>query len=289
MERIGYMAGHERYSPETVTEVWRTYLNTGDLPDNVPVPWYLSRRLRAIYSRMPQNPRCRLCAYPFKGVGGAVMRHILGVVPSRLNPQICNHCEQFAERYNGGAEVEISILFADVRGSTTLAESMNPTEFSRLINRFYSAATGVLFTCNGMVEKLIGDAVTGFFTSGLAGPNHPRAAVEAAREILRVTGHDRPEGPWIQVGIGVHTGTAYVGAVTSERGSTDIAVLGDAANVGARLAALAAPGEIHISRPTAQAAGLSPEGVEIRHQALKGRSEPVEVWVLSSAKVQIEL
>ncbi len=201
-------------------------------------------------------------------------------MPSKLNPQLCNECEMFAERFKGGAEVEVSILFADVRGSTPLAEKMNPMEFSSLINRFYHAATKVLFDSNAMVEKLIGDAVTGFYTTGISGHDHARRAVAAAREILQVTGHHAAGGPWIPVGVGVHTGQAYVGTVNADAGVSDIAVLGDTANIGARLAALAGPGEILVSQATAQAAGVDLSGATIRRQNVKGRSEPVDVWVL---------
>jgi class 3 adenylate cyclase len=189
-------------------------------------------------------------------------------------------CEEFAEKYKGGAEVELSILFVDVRGSTRLAEKMNPTEFSKLINRFYNATTKVLFDTGALVEKLIGDAVTGFYTPGFSGPNHARVAIDAARTILKATGHDLPSGPWIPIGIGIHTGRAYVGSVHSDAGITNIAVLGDTANTGARLASLAGAGEIFISQATASCAGLEASGVEIRRLELKGRDEPVEVWVL---------
>jgi len=275
------MATDRKISPEVIDKIWGEYLTTGELPDFVNVPWYQTKRARSYYRYLPDNPRCRLCRSPFKGIGGAVMRQLFGFVPSRLNPQVCNQCERFIQQYKGGAEVELSILFADVRGSTHLAESMNPTEFSRLINRFYNSATNILFQTNAMVEKLIGDAVTGFYTPGFSGPDHAQVAVSAAREILHVTGHHDPSGPWIPVGIGVHTGSAYVGAVVSDTEVTDIAVFGDTANIGARLAAQAGAGEIHISQATAQAAGLDPSGVEIRHQTIKGRTEPIDVWVLS--------
>jgi adenylate cyclase len=268
-------------SPEVVDQIWSEYLTTGELPDAMHIPWYQTRRVRSLYRHLPDNPRCRFCYTPFKGIGGALMRQMFGFAPSRLNPQVCNQCERFIQEHKGGAEVELSILFADVRGSTHLAETMNPTEFSRLINRFYNEATHILYGANAMVEKLIGDAVTGFFTPGFSGPDHARVAVEAAQEILHVTGHHHPSGPWVPVGIGIHTGLAYVGATVSDTGVSDIAVFGDTANTGARLAAQAGAGEIHVSQATAQAAGLDASGVEIRRQTVKGRSEPIEVWVLS--------
>ena len=275
------MADEKNLSADQISEAWYVYLTTGGPPDYAVVPWYHRRRMRSLYRHLPANPRCRLCHAPFHGIGGIVMDHVFGMEPSRLNPQICNVCEEFANRYQGGTELELSILFADVRGSTSLAENMNATDFSRLINRFYNAATKVLYGHGGLVEKLIGDAVTGFFTQAFGGPNHAKAAVETAREIIEATGHHDPDGPWIPVGIGVHTGLAYVGTVNSEGGAADIVVLGDTANTGARLASLAQTGEICISQAAAQAAGISRDGVSIKHEQVKGRAEPVEVWVLS--------
>ncbi len=276
------MPTEKKLTTAVINDLWYTYLTDGLMPDFIELPWYRHKHIRSLFHYLPNNPRCRICHSPFKGIGGAFFQHILGIVPSKLNPQLCNECETFAERFKGGAEVEVSILFADVRGSTPLAEKMNPMEFSRLINRFYHATTKVLFDSNAMVEKLIGDAVTGFYTTGISGRDHARRAVSAAREILRVTGHHAAGGPWIPVGVGVHTGMAYVGTVNADAGVSDIAVLGDTANIGARLAALAGPGESLVSQATAQAAGVDLSDAKIRRQNVKGRSEPVDVWVLSS-------
>jgi adenylate cyclase len=271
----------KKYSPAEISEIWRMYLTTGDVPDIARVAWYRRNPFRALYVHLPDDPRCRICRLPFKGIGGAVMQHVLGLGPSRLNPQVCNQCDLFLQRFQGGAEVELSILFADVRGSTTLAENMKPTEFSRLINRFYNTATKILYHRQAMVEKLIGDAVTAFFTTGFSGQHHARVAVDAARQIIEATGRHRDTGSWISIGIGVHTGLAYVGTVNSESEERDIAVFGDTANIGARLASLAGPGEIFVSQEAAQAAGLDPTGVEIRRQQVKGRTEPIDIWALN--------
>src|SRR5512145_854050 len=115
-----------------IEEAWRIYLTTGDVPDFVGAPWYHAKRLRSLFRQLPADPRCRLCYYPFEGIGGVMMRHVFGVVPSRLNRHVCNLCEEFAQKYKGGAEIELTILFADVRGSTRLAEKMKPKEFSQL-------------------------------------------------------------------------------------------------------------------------------------------------------------
>jgi adenylate cyclase len=200
--------------------------------------------------------------------------------PSNYNPQLCNACDEFARHHQGGAEVELSLLFADVRGSTTLAEQMSPTEFSRLINRFYKASTKVLSRSDAMIDKIIGDQVSGMFVPGFAGQQHARRAIEAARELMHVTGHDDQDGPWIALGASVHTGTAFVGSVGSAEGTVDITVLGDTPNTAARLASRAKVGEILISEDAAKSAGLDLDHLESRRLELKGKAERVSVRVL---------
>jgi len=275
--------GKTKKMPEDVVrDVWYSYITKGDMPEFIDRPWWAAKQFRQLFNHLPSNPRCQYCYYPFGGIGGSIMRSFFGVQPSRLNPHICNLCDQFVEKYQGGAEVEITILFADIRGSTKLAEEMDPTSFSQLINRFYNVTTNILFDHGAMVEKMSGDAITAFFTPGFS-DNHARAAVESAQEIIKATGHHSSDGPWIPLGIGIHTGTAYVGAVRSDSGAGEIAVLGDTANIGARLTALAGVGEIFISQAAALAAGLEDNGNEIRALSLKGRSEPVVTWILKSS------
>jgi adenylate cyclase len=274
------MTTHKPMTPEEIERVWHLWLTTGEMPKYVHRPWFSSNRLKPLFRQMPAEPRCTICYYPFDGMGGTIMRTAFNIKPSKLNPNLCNLCEQFAHEFKGGTEIELTMLFADVRGSTGLAERMNPTEFSRLINRFYKVTTRVLFQHNALVEKMIGDAVTGFFTPGFSKSGHAKSAVVAAREIMRATEQLPNTDPWIPIGIGVHTGEAYVGAVDSEAGEADIVVLGDTANTGARFASAAKAGEILISQATAQQAELDTKELEMRHLELKGRSEPMDVWVL---------
>lgn len=81
-------------------------------------------------------------------------------------------------RRQGGAEVEISMVFADVRGSTTLAEGMTPAEFRNLINRFYKASSAELIRSEAIIDRLVGDEVVGYFIPGFAGQEHASKAVE---------------------------------------------------------------------------------------------------------------
>ena len=273
----------EKEKDHSGAEVWRSYMMEGQLPAFASPPWFENKRLRPLAKLLPSDPRCKVCYYPFEGLGGVFTRSILGLGPSQLNPQLCNVCENLASRYRGGAEIDLSVLFADVRGSTTMAEKMSPTEFSQLIDRFYKATTRALFRKNALVEKLIGDEVTGFFTPGFAGDQHARVAFEAGQDSLRATGHGEPGGPWIPVGVGVHTGRTFVGAVSSEGGRADITILGDTPNTGSRIASQASAGEVLISEAAAGAAGIETGGMEERRLELKGRDEAVKVWAKTVA------
>jgi adenylate cyclase len=190
-------------------------------------------------------------------------------------------------RYPGGVEIELSLLFADVRGSTRLAEQRSPAEFRELLNRFYDAANRILIDSDGLVDKLVGDEVIGLYLPAI-GADHPRKAALAARDLLLATGHGDPDGPWVPVGAGVHTGTAYVGAVGSEATVTDFTALGDAVNVSARLASVAAAGEVLISEPAYGPARDDLGDLDVRKLDVKGRDAPIDVRVLHVTPAQVE-
>jgi adenylate cyclase len=271
----------EQMDPETEWAhiLWHSYL-TGDLSQlNLKV-----RTVRRVFKHLPSEPRCRVCNAPFKGVGGAIVGVLgFGAGRSSFNPSLCDRCEKIVKKHQVGIEIELTTLFADVRGSTTLAEEIGTSAFQTLINRFYQACAKVLAESDALVARLIGDAAIGLYVPGIAGPDHARIALEAAMALLEATGYTDPDGPWIQVGIGVHTGMAYVGAVGSSETVSDITVLGDVANTAARLSSLARPGEVLVSKEACQAAGRACAAYEVRELELKGRSEPVETYVIRVA------
>lgn len=239
-------------------------------------------RQRKILKFLPGNSRCKACYAPFDGAGSTIAWHLYHKRPSNMNPHLCTTCEDFARIYPGGTEVELSLLFADVRGSTTIAEGMSPADFRNLINRFYTVATEVLADSDAIIDKIIGDQASGMYVPGFAGTDHANKAIEAGKKILRLTGHDNKEGPWIPLGIGIHTGTAFVGSLGSG-GVTDITVLGDVANTGARLSSNAGVGEIFISEAAYQHAGFDgSENMEQRELTLKGKNNKVIVNVFAN-------
>jgi adenylate cyclase len=208
----------------------------------------------------------------------------IGFGPSRLNRRICSGCIHALEKNPGGAEVELSFLFADVRGSTGMAEQTSAGDFSQLMARFYGIAAAAVDRRNGIVDKFVGDQVMGLFIPGFAGPDHAADAIAAGNELLTKTGH-ADGGPWIPIGAGVHTGVAYVGNV-GEGDAVDFTALGDPVNTAARLAASAGPGELLVSSAAAAAAGVDTAPLDSRTLALRGRQETVEAWVMP---VQSEL
>jgi adenylate cyclase len=232
--------------------------------------------LKRLFKMIPSEPRCKLCTAPFGRPGSLVLR-LIGVRPSALNRRICTMCIREIQKHPGGAEVDVTALFADVRGSTTLAEHMPAGQFGELLARFYGTAARVVDRWDGVVDKFVGDEAVALFLPGFSGKDHARCAVDAARELMRETGNDGPD-PWIPLGVGIHTGRSYVGTV-GEGDAVDFTAVGDTVNTAARLMSAAAAGEIVMSAAAATAADLDTSALERRTLDLKGREQAVDAWV----------
>ena len=235
----------------------------------------VDKRLRHILRVLPRDPRCKFCNAPFQGIGGLIVRALFGKQRSALNPRYCNLCEIASQEFPGGAEVEMSMLFIDIRGSTALSEKLSPTEFSQVINRFYAAATKGIIEADGLVEKLAGDEVAAFWGAGFAGPDYVGRTIKVAQNLLHVMNAQN-----IPVGIGVHAGIAYFGAMGTSEGLTDISAKGEEVNMAARLASKAGIGEIIVSERALQKAKMDGSILESRRLELKGISEPVIARVM---------
>ncbi len=255
---------------DEASERWRAVL-TGEDPNIL--------GLRGRYKRIPSDPRCKLCNSPFGGIGGWYFRRT-GRAPWARNPRFCTACFLGVQRLPGGAEVEIMLLFADVRGSTPLSERLGAREFSKLINRFFTVGSHALIDSDGFIEKYVGDEVAGVYLPGWSGPDFASKALGAGLRILRDTGNVGDTTPWVPVGIGLHYGTAYVGTIGSADGVADFGVLGDAPNLAARLASAAKAGEILVSDAAAAVIGAVADQGERRELALKGITEPVRARAL---------
>lgn len=223
------------------------------------------------------HDRCRLCYAGFDGFAAPLMRAI-GRAQWKRNPHFCEKCESVLAEQRGGAEVDIAVLYADVRGSTQLAARLGPSEFAALMQRFFQAAIGVFTWTDAIVDKMVGDEVIGIYAPSLTGADYRRRAAAAGLRLLRATGHADPAGPWLSIGVGVHSGETFLGSIGVEGGNYQFAALGDSMNFGARLVAAAKAGEMVMSdaiwRDVAQDIAAEP-----RELALKGYAEPVKAYV----------
>ena len=231
---------------------------------------------RAVMRATPSSPRCKMCYNPFAGIGGRIMG-LAGFGPSRKNPLMCSRCCEKAPV--GGVEVEIGVLFADVRGYTSTAEKMAPQDVARFLDPLYFVATEVLTHHEAIIDKFIGDEVLALFIPGFAGSEYVPKMASAAETLLERLGYTSSDRPSVSLGIGMDHGLAFVGNLGAG-GITDFTALGDVVNTAARLQAEAKPGQIVMSeRVYQQVAGRYPnaQAVEL---TLKGKSEPVVARVI---------
>jgi adenylate cyclase len=229
------------------------------------------RKAQRVFRRLPRDPRCKLCQNPFAGVGGKLIG-LMGRKPSRKNPNLCQYC--FDHLPSGGMEVDVGVVFADVRSSTAMGEQSSPTAFADRLNEFYATATEVLIRHDGLIDKLIGDEVMGLFIRGLSGAEYRRNTALAALDLARAVA-DLP------VGVAANAGIAFVGNVGS--GSVmDFTALGDAVNVGARLQSHAAAGEVVLAADLYELVRGEHPYARLERLEVRGRAEPVDVAVVGS-------
>jgi adenylate cyclase len=241
-----------------------------------------SRRLRRLWRMLPGGQRCKICTSPFGPPFGPVLR-LVGKGRWSGNPAYCGGCFQELYAHRAGAEVECTLFFADVRGSTALAETMPAAAFRRLMNAFYATAAEVLVRHEAVVDKFVGDEVVAMFIPAMAGTEHARRAVDAGVALLRATGDGAPNA--VPIGVGINMGVAYVGAVGPAE-HVEFTALGDPVNVAARLASAAGRGELLVTEATAVAAGVATDGLERRSLDLRGKRAATEVVVLTAGSAQ---
>jgi adenylate cyclase len=231
-------------------------------------------RARRVFRYLPSAPRCKVCNNPFGGPVGHVFA-AAGFRPSRKNPNLCSRCCDALPP--GGAEVDVAVLFADVRGSTALGQHGVAADFAALLNRFYVAATQTLLRHDAIIDKLIGDEIMAFFVRGISGPQYRRRAVLAGMELLEAVGYGSDARPWLQLGVAVNAGVAYVGNVGGA--VVDFTALGDPINVSARMQQHAAGGELLVASGVADdLMGTTPR----RRLNLRGHDQPLDAFVLGA-------
>lgn len=253
-------------------EGWERFLNGDE---------HLLKFGQTIFRPLPRSPRCALCLAPFEGPFSWFLKFMMKD-PWPRNPSICRFCGDWLKKKGpGGAYIELTLLFADIRGSTKLAESLPASDYVSLINRFYAAASAAFVQHGGVIDQLVGDEAIGLFLPAFVGPDHAAAAHRSALELLQETGHGQGNQPWAPVGVGIHTGTAFVGSVGSEANFTAFTAVGDAVNTTARLSSAAKSGQAVLSSAAAEESGLDLTKMIRTSLELKGKAERLSVYVAS--------
>ena len=231
-------------------------------------------RYRWFNRRLPASPRCRLCLVPFGGVG-----RLLRIRPSRKNPNFCMGCFEMAPL--GGHDMEVGVLFADIRGFTPWCEGQAPEAIERALNVFYTVSTEVLAERDAIIDKLVGDEVMGLFLTAFPSleARACKVMVRSAQEILRRV---QVSDPVLPVGIGLNFGVARVGNVGG--GSVkDFTAVGDVVNTAARLQSQAQSGEIVMSDAVYERVKDHHPNAAPVTLSLKGKSTSVDAYRLNES------
>jgi adenylate cyclase len=252
-------------------------------PEDWEVAWRLHEQglggaVAAIFRALPSSPRCGICGAPFAGPGRWIVGP-LGYRPSRKNPTVCGTCVEFSPP--GGMTQYIGVLFADLRGFTARFDGGDPEEASRLLRRFYRCAEDVLFP-DAVIDKLIGDEVMALYLPDLkpdmAHDDVPALMLQHACELLRSVGYASGSTPFVEMGIGIDVGEAFVGNI-GQRALFDFTAVGDVVNTASRLQAEAAGGEVVLSQRVADGLRV-PVGTRVELQ-VKGKRDPQTVYRLA--------
>jgi adenylate cyclase len=237
---------------------------------------FAQRAGRRFFAIAPGSPRCKFCNAPFTGMSSGAFR-LLGYGQSRKSPHLCARCVEAAPE--GGAVVPLAILFADVRGYTSLTEKRGSMEATALVNRFYEVASKAFLPLEGLLGQIAGDEVMVLFVPGLAGRSYRAKAVKAGASLLRAAGYGTATSNWVDVGVGIASGEEFVGNVGGG-GFKDFTAIGDVTNTAARLTSAAKAGEILLDAGTHAAVVEDYPAAERELIHFKGKEAAAEVFRL---------
>lgn len=253
-------------------EVWKLVLIEGH-------PLLISKKRK--FGFLPRDPRCKLCTAPFKGVGGWFLSSFLSIRPSKRNPRFCSACDEFLKAYPGGTETPMTMMFVDIRNSTGLSSQMPSREFRDLVSRLRNLALDAMAKTDGSVLEFIGDGVIAVWPPGIAGWNHAKKGINAAQRLLGEVKKLGRDGIDLPIGIGVHTGEAFLGTIAAVSNDIqDISAFGHDVNLVARISAAAPAGQALLSKSTCDAAKHPCEDTQFEQTALKGIEGSTSVLAL---------
>ena len=201
---------------------------------------------------------------------------------SFVNPHVVRELIAHGGINRAGESRQITVLFSDIRGFTTLSERHTPQEIVALLNRYFSLQVEVIFRHGGSLDKFIGDAIMAFWGAPLDDDQHARHAVAAALEMAEVLQHFKreigAEGLAFDVGIGIHSGPAVVGLIGSEQ-RREYTAIGDTVNLASRIEGLTkGVSRILVSRETMELCGDAFDFRPHGSYKVKGRGREVELF-----------
>jgi adenylate cyclase len=219
----------------------------------------------------------------------AIPLRIVGITQSKMNPNICTVCERsfrFVQKRRR-ITANVTMLFADMRGFTSLSEEIDPVALSEIVSAFQDRCAEAIWAEDGIVNKQMGDGLMAIFNFPIKTERHAEAAIKAAvalqrncaslfADLAQRVGGVLEKAPG--AGVGVHSGEVEIGEFSNFR--SDFTAIGGAVNLTARLEAKAAAGEILISPAAAAAAADLVTGSATRVLTLKGIEHPVTAHVL---------
>jgi len=200
-----------------------------------------------------------------------------------VNPHVVKQLVERGGLEGEGRTREVTLLFSDIRGFTTLSETRAPAEVVAILNRYFTMQVEVIFKHGGSLDKFIGDAIMAFWGAPLDDPEHAKNAVACALEMADTLLAFKAElgelGKSFDVGIGVHSGPAVVGLIGSER-RREYTSIGDTVNLASRIEGLTkeAGRRILVSRETMERCGNAFDFVSCGSFHAKGRAQPVELF-----------
>ena len=242
-------------------------------------------------AELEQSMICKGCweqmhvPVPLRGVISAPFR-AFGVRPSRMNPNTCTICELMFTKVMRARKITIdaTIMFADLRGYTSLSQSQTPDAVSGLLDAFYDECANAIWEHDGLLNKTIGDAVMAVFNFPLRRESHARNAVLAARQIQANWRDQRANlveaygltGSELGIGIGIHTGELSFGEFGHSH--RDLTAIGTVVNTASRAQSVAAADQILVTRAVFDRAQPDLQDSPSKAFQLKGFDRPVELF-----------
>ncbi len=225
---------------------------------------------------------------PIRGPFSLPLR-LLGVKISRMNPNLCTICETMFTKVKRRKQIIIpaTVLFADLRGYTTISEAASSGDVVNMLHGFYDGCASAIWERDGIVNKFIGDAVLAIFNFPIMREDHVQQAVTAALDIQKRCSQRNGlvvGGASVGVGIGIHTGPASIGEVGMAY--KDFTIIGSVVNTASRIQGAASAGEVLVSKDVYESvADLFPNS-ESRVCQLKGIEQPLTLYRLVSRSEQ---